>query len=320
MIVCGLFAARVYASSSPEPTGGVVGVTAKLYRFFVMDRQLNLETVDLAPATPVAVSRVTWAASAPAPERFVHLHQVVELVLFESVQGALNTDGAVFELGARAAVLLPSMAAHDFYLGPGAAAWTLVHYHPHAASSDVGPRPLCVTLAPRDHVRLMGLCDWLSDAVAANRAAEARQVLDVILTVVMRSRPRPGAEGPAPRHLARLRPVLEWINGGNAPTLSLPDAAALCHLSPSYFSRLFRETFGHTFASHMSQVRLKAAALHLAATDAPIKAISYEAGFHQHAYFTAQFRKLFGQTPSDFRAAARARRTDGRGRPSSGRR
>lgn len=272
-----------------------------------MEPQIAIEAVELAPAAPIAVSEVTWPASAAAPERFVHLHAAVELVIFEHVSGVVTTDGATYRLSPGAAVWLPSMAPHDFHLDRGPAAWILIHYHPQAASTDLGAGALCGVLPETDRARLSMIAAWLRDAIAQGRSGEARSLMDVVLAAVGRAEPVASGPSATPAAVAQLRPALERIGASQTASLPLTEAASLCGLSPSYFSRLFRRAFGHTFASHMLQARLKNAAVLLATTTDPIKVVSYRAGFRQHAYFTAQFRKLYGRTPSAFRRDARRR-------------
>jgi AraC-like DNA-binding protein len=83
--------------------------------------------------------------------------------------------------------------------------------------------------------------------------------------------------------------------------VTIEEAAARCHLSPSYFSRAFAKTFGIGFAEYARQYRLRAAARSLTTEGARVSDIAYRSGFQTPSHFTAAFRKRFGVSPRDFR-------------------
>lgn len=286
-----------------------VAVAVICYQFIVMEHPVFWEPIALSAAVPITISRVQQGARDPAPPRFVHAHAAVELVLFERVSGVVITDEAAYALKSGSAIWAPAMMMHDFRLDAGAAAWTLVQYHPHFSHVDLGRCAFGVTLAPDDLARALMIADWLGAAERAGRGDEALRLLELLELIISRSMRQNTVAHPAPQAFTTLRPVLEHIRATPSAQLSLSAAGRLCGLSPSYFSRLFRKTFGHGFSDYLNQYRLKTAAVLLASTDDPIKVISYRAGFRHHAYFTAQFRKVYGQTPTAFR---QRRKHDGR--------
>jgi AraC-like DNA-binding protein len=272
------------------------------YKIIAMMALLSAEPVALSASLPIRVERVRRGPGSPAPARFAHFHQVEEIVLFDSICGSLFANDSRFELVPGCGVRLPSMTAHDFDLSGGRAEWTLIQfYHDFAVSqrpADVG----CVHFATPERKRLKPLCKGLAEAVSAGQAPEARCYLELIMLMFDRARPI-DQDGVAPSHaLSRFRPFLERVRDEPSAALSLPQAASLCHLSPAYFSRLFREVFGRGFSNYMTQMRLDHAALRLASTQAPVSEIGFAAGFTSHAYFSARFRERFGLTPTQFRA------------------
>jgi AraC-like DNA-binding protein len=85
----------------------------------------------------------------------------------------------------------------------------------------------------------------------------------------------------------------------------LAEAATLCGLSPTYFSRLFAKTFGAGFIAYQTRHRLQQAARLLARSDLPVSQIGYRFGFQSHAYFTQCFKAVFGVAPSAHRIRGR---------------
>ena len=83
--------------------------------------------------------------------------------------------------------------------------------------------------------------------------------------------------------------------------LTLENAAAHVHLTPSYFSSLFRRSSGFAFKEYLNMVRVEEAKRLLANTDYAIIDIAVAVGFDDQSYFSKVFKKYTGQTPRRFR-------------------
>jgi AraC-like DNA-binding protein len=106
--------------------------------------------------------------------------------------------------------------------------------------------------------------------------------------------------GSAPVH-APVSPRVETViarlsETGGAP-MSLAEAAALAHLSPSRFRHLFVAETGTTFRAYVLWVRIQHAIVDMMAgrswTDA-----AHAAGFADSAHLNRTFRRMFGISPS----------------------
>ncbi|MGN6715586.1 helix-turn-helix transcriptional regulator [Anaerocolumna jejuensis] len=85
-------------------------------------------------------------------------------------------------------------------------------------------------------------------------------------------------------------------------TISLEQVADRFHISVSYFSRLFNEYAGMTFPEYVNDLRLTyAKELLLINPEANVKKIAEVCGFNSVSYFSAQFKKKFGSSPSAYR-------------------
>jgi len=91
-----------------------------------------------------------------------------------------------------------------------------------------------------------------------------------------------------------------------ARPLTRAEAAKVAHLSPSYFSRLFKKQLGQSFNQVLNQKRVEFAADLLARTDRELKSIAIDAGFSDQSYFTKVFRRHTGHTPRAYRQDHRA--------------
>lgn len=79
------------------------------------------------------------------------------------------------------------------------------------------------------------------------------------------------------------------------------EVARRAGLSPSRFSRLFKERIGRSFTDHLNHLRIAHARRLLEETDLSLLHIALDAGFADPSYFTKVFRKHCGMTPKDFR-------------------
>jgi len=92
------------------------------------------------------------------------------------------------------------------------------------------------------------------------------------------------------------------------PELDIETVARRQGVTPRYIQRLF-EREGATFGEYLRAARLDLAREALAAGDPrTISAIAFDAGFGDLSHFNKAFRRRFGATPSDIRAAALRRR------------
>ena len=95
--------------------------------------------------------------------------------------------------------------------------------------------------------------------------------------------------------------AIEFTNSNYMEKLTLEDVAKYVHLSPSYFSRLFKEETGYNFSAYLNTVRIEKSKKLLVNEDIPLADISNLVGFEEQSYFTRVFKKMTGTTPGKFR-------------------
>jgi AraC-like DNA-binding protein len=137
-------------------------------------------------------------------------------------------------------------------------------------------------------------------AEAPGRASDVLALTRLLLKELPGTAPHTDTTA-AGRSLHRLRPALDLVAGADFRLVTIEEAAARCHLSPSYFSRAFARAFGVGFAEYARAYRLRAAARSLTTEGARVSDIAWRSGFQTPSHFTAAFRKRFGVSPSDFR-------------------
>jgi AraC-like DNA-binding protein len=272
------------------------------------------EPVELPRGASVIAERVVIPPGASHIDRFLHFHDVAELVLFRRVRGEFVADGRRHRLENGAVVFVPSMRRHDFALEPGGMEWVLVQLDPYLVEGvRLGAprlaRPFCAVPGAAGRVRMEALAEWLLDAVARDARNPAIERLTELLLLGAAEAPERETEpgGKTAADADRLLPALEILRSDPAQPLSLKSAAAACRLSPAYFSRRFRTLFGMTFTEYARVYRLHLAARRLVTTPSPVSQIAYAVGFSSPSHFTARFRTRFGMSPRDYRRGAPGR-------------
>jgi two-component system response regulator YesN len=87
--------------------------------------------------------------------------------------------------------------------------------------------------------------------------------------------------------------------------LSLEEVAHTVHLSPFYFSRLFKAEKGMNFVEFLTKARIERAKRMLKYPDQTIARIALECGYQDASYFCRVFRQEVNVTPNQYRAASR---------------
>ncbi len=98
-----------------------------------------------------------------------------------------------------------------------------------------------------------------------------------------------------------LKPAIDYIYENKSENVKLDSMAKLCHISPSYFSRVFTKETGENFSTYVSKLKIEWAKSFLEETDMHINEISDELGFTETGYFIKTFKKYEGVTPFVYR-------------------
>jgi AraC-like DNA-binding protein len=103
------------------------------------------------------------------------------------------------------------------------------------------------------------------------------------------------------RHLLRAK---DLADERYADPLEVDDLARAAGLSKAHFSREFRRTFGESPYVYLLTRRLERAAALLRNTDYSVARICLDVGLQGIGSFTTSFKRMYGVTPTEYRAAA----------------
>ncbi len=87
----------------------------------------------------------------------------------------------------------------------------------------------------------------------------------------------------------------------NFPTATSFEAAKVCNLSYSYFSRLFKRVMKKSFTEYVNYVRITEAQRMLTSTDKSITDVALDIGFSTTSYFIDKFKRQVHMTPMQFK-------------------
>ena len=106
---------------------------------------------------------------------------------------------------------------------------------------------------------------------------------------------------PPARHLLKAK---DLADARYAEPLEVDDLARAAGLSKAHFSREFRRAFGESPYVYLLTRRLERAAALLRNTDHSVAEICLEVGLQGIGSFTTSFKRMYGMTPTAYRAAA----------------
>ena len=103
----------------------------------------------------------------------------------------------------------------------------------------------------------------------------------------------------------------EYIDKHKMEPLSLAAVAKAAGASVFHFCKVFRKSTGLKFTDYVARVRLEDARTQLLNPNRRISEVAYDVGFQSLTQFNRMFKRVFGQSPTEFREHI----ASGKGRP-----
>jgi len=94
----------------------------------------------------------------------------------------------------------------------------------------------------------------------------------------------------------------DYIHAHQTEDLSLGQVAKAVNTSTFYFCKLFKKVTGINFTDYVSRVRIEKARNLLLNRNLRVSEIAYEVGFQSLTHFNRVFKKILGQSPTQYRA------------------
>jgi len=96
-------------------------------------------------------------------------------------------------------------------------------------------------------------------------------------------------------------PAVAYVDSHRHEMVTMSDMARLCHLSRSYFSRLFSRELGENFTNYVNRKKVQWAKERLRSSNDSVVQIAQELGYMDSSYFISVFKRFEGTTPLVYR-------------------
>ncbi|MCH5247876.1 MAG: helix-turn-helix domain-containing protein [Muribaculaceae bacterium] len=100
---------------------------------------------------------------------------------------------------------------------------------------------------------------------------------------------------------SRIQKIEDYIKQNYKDHLTLESLASIAGMSPTSFSRFFKEKTGRTVSDYIIDIRLGHATRKLANDKDPITEVCFDCGFNNISNFNRLFKRKKGCTPHEFR-------------------
>jgi AraC family transcriptional regulator len=284
------------------------------------------DRLDVLPVQPAATSRLMrWSGIRAehfrdTPDFELDLpgqtHHLLSLYLRPPEEMGLRTDGLDWHGGPPpgSILILPAgRSRRAYWRGPGESIH--IHLDPElisqvaAAACDLDPgRVELPAEGALIHPQIQGTILAI-DGELASGGAGGRLLTDslgnilavhLIRHAMAGERPDQHPRGGLPKH--KLRAVLEYIEEHVGSELALDNLAAVTHLSPYHFARMFKASTGLPPHQYLIRRRVeRAKTLLRSGDDLSLAEVAARTGFWDQGHFTRHFRRLVGVTPKRFR-------------------
>ena len=103
------------------------------------------------------------------------------------------------------------------------------------------------------------------------------------------------------KHADVLYKASVYIKDNYMKKLSLEDVASYVYLSPTYFSKVFKDETGENFNSYLNRIRIEKSKKLLLNENINLADISNMVGYEEQSYFSKVFKRITGKSPLQFR-------------------
>ena len=98
----------------------------------------------------------------------------------------------------------------------------------------------------------------------------------------------------------RLEEIFEYVNSNYQKEVNIAEISSQLGLTPNSFSRFFKKMTNRRFMDFVNSFRISRAVEMFNATNPAISDVMYRTGFNDPSYFSKQFKKYQGESPSNY--------------------
>jgi two-component system response regulator YesN len=140
----------------------------------------------------------------------------------------------------------------------------------------------------------LGVSDYLLKPV---KFEELSAVMQKVRLKILRSGGHEGDTAEA----KRIYKIISYLNDHLEEDISLKKLSEVFYLHPSYISQLFKMETGMNYHEYLVNLRIERAKQFLSTSDLSVDQIAEKTGFGNYRTFSAAFRRVEKNSPSEFR-------------------
>lgn len=282
---------------------------------------MEYRAYDLPPHLPVMVLTGEHWRISNTPSGILHFHNCLEIGLCHSDSGTLGFQDEEMTFYAGDTAIISGDMPHTTYSAPGTASrWSYIYM-------DVAElmRPLLplesipnndklqklmynthLLFRAGEHDRLRGILESILDEAVHKRSGYESSIRGLALSMLVMLTRADDTSSTDHSDAMPIAPAIKHINEHYMEDFSIGELAALCHLSPSHFRRVFREIMGVGPLEHLNRTRIMKACSLLRMSDASVMAICGAVGFTSLSSFNRHFVATTGASPTEWRRSMNA--------------
>lgn len=225
------------------------------------------------------------------------------LILCTSGSGWARIAGTWHGVGAGSALILPGGVGHD-YGSSERTPWTIwwCHLRGTDLAELVGATGATVehpVLQLRNPDRVVALVDEIvtgleRDLSPARMLAAAGSAWKLLTQIAL--------ETLLPEQGDPLERAMRYLSERLDSAIPVPELAAMVGVSASHLSALFRGATGGGVLAHQTALRMSRARTLLDRSNMQVAEVAHEVGYADPLYFSRQFRRTHGLSPTEYRA------------------
>lgn len=232
-------------------------------------------------------------------EYCIEREQYDSILLLFVAEGSLTLvqDGEVYTAQKNELLLVDGYRPHKYFTKSSAhSIW--IHF------DGAGSREWFEELAIQKGQKIKGsqrIIESLKEAMftivdGCNEYELSNRLYTLLCSLALPEEKQPGGE--TSEQMSRAK---EYLKNNIEKEVTIEEVAGVVHLSPSYFSKVFKASCGFSPYDYLLRLRLEKAKELLINTGKPIGEIAYRTGFNSQANFIYFFKKQTGFSPLKFR-------------------
>ncbi len=157
-------------------------------------------------------------------------------------------------------------------------------------------------LPPKDLAHIVALIDQLDDELEKRQGGFGFLCTSLFMQIVVfLSRSYTRERNPDSQALLRIAEAISHLETHYNEEVDPATLAEIARMSERSFFRIFQSAMSLSPMAYVLQLRINRAAALLRNSGLSITEIAYEVGFNDSNYFTRQFKRLFEQSPRQYR-------------------